>query len=153
MNKLMALPLALITLAVGVGSASAAEPQTCVDERTGSERSVTVRLTEGGDYFVARPNDVIAALGGNDVIDISYAPGAVICLGAGSDRTIGTGFGGVSIRGGAGDDYITGSSGNDYLNGVDGNDVVNGLGGFDVARGGAGFDQSFNNEVVSEFEA
>src|SRR4051812_26300198 len=123
MNKtLIALPLALVSLLVGVGSASAAEPQTCRDERSGVERAVTVRLTQGNDYYVARGGDVIAALGGDDTIDLANASAAVICLGDGNDQTL-AGYGtlGVSVRGGAGNDYIGGTFGNDYLNGVDGN--------------------------------
>src|SRR4051794_8726756 len=156
-KKLIALPLALIALASAVSTASAAEPQTCRDERTAIERPVTRVLTEGADTYVVQPGEVVAALGGNDTIFIDGANNAVICLGAGNDSaynlSLAAGTGPVSIRGGAGDDFIVGTRGNDYLNGMDGNDFVNGLGGFDVARGGPGFDQSLNNELAYEFEA
>src|SRR3954449_3707484 len=143
-KKLIALPLALIPLATAVSTASAAEPQTCRDERTGIERTVTRVLTEGSDTYVVQPGEVVAALGGDDTIILDGASNAVICLGAGNDSayniSLQAGTGPVSVRGGAGDDFIVATRGNDYLNGMDGNDFVNGLGGFDTARGGPGYD-------------
>src|SRR3954451_10982454 len=155
-KKLIALPLALIALAAGTSVASAAEPQTCRDERTGVERPVTRVLTEGPDTYAVQPGEVVAALGGDDTIFIDGASNAVICLGAGNDSaynlSLAAGTGPVSIRGGAGDDFIVGTRGNDYLNGMDGNDFVNGLGGVHTARGGPGYDRSLNNENATEFE-
>ena len=156
-TKLLALPLAVAALVAGVSTASAAEPQTCKNERTGAERVVTRVLTEGNDSYVVQPGEVVAALGGNDTIILDAASNAVFGLGAGNDVAycirLAAGPGPVSVRGGAGDDSMIGTRGNDYLNGLEGNDFINGLGGTDVARGGAGFDRSLNNEITFEFEA
>ncbi|MBO9123106.1 MULTISPECIES: VCBS domain-containing protein [unclassified Rhizobium] len=48
--------------------------------------------------------------------------------------------GGITIDGGAGNDYIGGGAGNDTLYGGDGDDVISGLDGDDVIEGGGGND-------------
>ena len=72
-----------------------------------------------GDHWLARtfPNP------GNDVIDASNDPNAVIMYG---------GLGNDTLIGGAGGDWIAGGSGNDFVNGNGGNDIVLGDDGFNL---------------------
>jgi Ca2+-binding RTX toxin-like protein len=76
----------------------------------------------GGTPTIANTSLIrVSSLGGNDVVALSEANGA---LPAGS------------LQGGAGNDTLTGGSGNDQLFGQDGNDTLLGKGGFDLLFGG-----------------
>lgn len=79
----------------------------------------------------------VIGLGGNDVISLDEANGALPA---------------AELLGGQGDDRLTGGSGNDQLNGQAGNDTLLGKGGADILNGGtdndtltggAGDDQAF----------
>ena len=74
-------------------------------------------------------------LAANTVIDASAATGAVTINATGAQATATTG---LSIKGGAGNDFLTGSLKADVISGGAGNDTINGGGGADVLSGGAG---------------
>ena len=76
----------------------------------------------GGTATVANTSLIgVSSLGGNDVVALSEANGALAAS---------------SLQGGAGNDTLTGGSGNDQLFGQDGNDTLLGKGGFDLLFGG-----------------
>jgi Ca2+-binding RTX toxin-like protein len=87
----------------------------------GTDRSERIRGTNG--------DDVIVALGGNDVID-----------GRGGDDRICAGGGNDTVRGGAGNDVIYAGAGNDKVFGQGGLDIVFGEAGRDRIVGGPGID-------------
>ena len=76
-------------------------------------------IDDPAGYF----DDVIYALGGNDIVTLGTRPGWV--------------------WGGAGDDYISGSIMGDWLIGETGNDQIFGFGGGDLLDGGDGNDTIF----------
>jgi Ca2+-binding RTX toxin-like protein len=71
--------------------------------------------------------------------EISYAKGAYIDGGEGSDTISGSG-GNDYLVGGEGNDILHGDAGNDYLLGDSGDDTLNGNDGNDTLLGGAGND-------------
>ena len=76
----------------------------------------------GGTPTVANTSQIrVFGLGGNDVITLSEANGALPA---------------ANLFGGAGNDVLTGGSGNDQLFGEAGNDTLLGKGGFDFLFGG-----------------
>ena len=76
----------------------------------------------GGTPTVANTSLIrVSSLGGNDVVTLSEANGALPAS---------------SLHGGAGNDTLTGGSGNDQLFGQDGNDTLLGKAGFDLLFGG-----------------
>ncbi|ETX26582.1 M10 family metallopeptidase [Roseivivax isoporae] len=80
---------------------------------------------------------------GNDVANVTIAPGAVIenaSGGFGDDWLIGNAADNV-LRGGDGDDTLEGNGGDDWLFGGNGDDHVRGGTGHDEAYGGAGTDR------------
>lgn len=118
---------------------------------------ITVMGTENADSLEGGPDidDVIQALGGNDVIldeggtnvvdggpgndEITLGGNNTVFAGAGDDRV--TLNGGVNqVEGGAGEDTIEWADGGNDLNGGDGNDTFLGTGGFNAIDAGAGDD-------------
>ena len=76
----------------------------------------------GGTPTVANTAQIrVFGLGGNDVISLNEANGALPA---------------ANLSGGAGNDVLTGGSGNDQLFGQNGNDTLLGKGGFDLLFGG-----------------
>ena len=76
----------------------------------------------GGTPTVANTSLIrVSSLGGNDVVTLSEANGALPAS---------------SLHGGSGNDTLTGGSGNDELFGQDGKDTLLGKGGFDLLFGG-----------------
>jgi len=140
-------------LAATAASASAAVA-TCEDVRTGVAYPATVVGTAGPDVIRVRTGDVVAALGGNDVIYTDYATSAIICGDEGNDvvGSAGTSFGTFSIRGGDGSDRLTGGTGNDQIFGGPGNDLLDGRNGTDLLNGAADADQCVNGEILVNCE-
>jgi Ca2+-binding RTX toxin-like protein len=158
---LLAAVLALLAMLIVAGapaSRAAADdgPLTCKDERTGRLKTVTRALTEGNDSSGVLTNEVLATLGGNDLVSTSSARNAVICLGAGDDQAFAffssNPNGPFSIRGGGGNDSIVGSNYDDALNGMTEDDFLSGLGGYDVLNGGPGYDTCVGGEVNIDCE-
>ncbi|MFL6839079.1 MAG: calcium-binding protein [Bradyrhizobium sp.] len=57
-----------------------------------------------------------------------------------SSLSAGTNFVGLTLNGGAGNDFLGGGAGDDILNGFDGDDILVGGAGADVLNGGSGND-------------
>ncbi|MDI2128320.1 hypothetical protein [Yinghuangia seranimata] len=110
---------AATVLAVPVGAVALAGPASAVtatcQDATGQIRTATKVGTNASDYFSATsPNpafrlvsgDVVAALGGDDVVDLTGLSGLLICFGDGNDRAVNgsSASGGFDARGEAGDD-------------------------------------------------
>lgn len=149
---------AAIVGGLALATPASAAVVSCNDPRTGVEYPATVVGTGGPDIIWARTGDVIAALGGDDMIYTNYATSAVICGDEGNDyvgnSNLGvTTAGQFGIRGGDGRDRLTGGSGNDYLFGGPGNDVLDGRAGFfDTLNGAADVDQCINGENLINCE-
>lgn len=148
--------IATLALAAPAGATSA-PPVTCNDPVTGVTFNASTIGSPGDDIIWAKPGDVVAALGGNDIVftdDVSSR--AIVCLGEGADW-LGTSDelsprGGLRIRGGGGPDTIFGGDGNDTILGEGGNDLIVGGKGTDSADGGADVDKcDADTEANCEF--
>ena len=124
----------------------------------GKGESDTLYLTEGDDVIFLHdlisdnPTisgsrlfgiEVINALGGSDVIDLSsdiFTYGSVTINGSDGDDVLWSNDGNDIINGEGGNDSIVGGRGNDILNGGDGDDVIKGYEGDDTLLGGIGKD-------------
>ncbi len=155
----------------------------------GKGESDTLYLTEGDDVIFLHdlisdnPTisgsrlfgiEVINALGGSDVIDLSsdiFTYGSVTINGSEGDDVLWSNDGNDIINGEGGNDSIVGGRGDDILNGGDGDDVIKGyegddtlLGGIgkDILNGGSGSDifdftnidwsKSENPDIIQDFE-
>ena len=124
----------------------------------GKGESDTLYLTEGDDVIFLHdlisdnPTisgsrlfgiEVINALGGSDVIDLSsdiFTYGSVTINGSEGDDVLWSNDGNDIINGEGGNDSIVGGRGDDILNGGDGDDVIKGYEGDDTLLGGIGKD-------------
>ena len=89
------------------------------------ESDDAIFLDRGNDGPRLVSIEVIAVLGGNDLVDLT------------SERFA---YGDVEIYAGAGDDIVWSSEGDDYISAGDGADVVDAWGGNDILYGGSGPD-------------
>ncbi|NBV43105.1 hypothetical protein EBR96_10120, partial [bacterium] len=95
------------------------------------------RTTTGPEQGVLRSIEVIYALAGDDIINLSsQSSGSVVYAGGGTDI----------VWGSNGNDRIFGQKGNDSLNGGSGEDLISGGLDNDVVVGGDGFDFLEGNE-------
>ncbi|MFN2588428.1 MAG: calcium-binding protein [Actinomycetota bacterium] len=110
--------IALVGAALAATAPAAARPPArCLG------RIATLVGTPGDDVLRAGPDDVVAGLGGDDVVYAHQWSGP-LCGGAGDDWIRGTNPGGDEISGGDGSDLILGRAQSDLIFGGDGDDVL-----------------------------
>ena len=125
-------------------------------ERIFSNASEIINLAEGVNFAGTVVGQVVRALGGNDVVNLS--PGGVALYdtsvfgGAGDDAIFVSSYnvmdaigeryaeGWLYLDGGSGDDNISGGGGDNILIGGSGSDTLHGRGGDDLLSGGSGRD-------------
>jgi Ca2+-binding RTX toxin-like protein len=130
-----------ILLALAWGGAAALPHRADAAQACAGKRA-TIVGTPGPDRIVGkRASDVIAGLGGNDVIVDGPNGNDVICGDGGRDRLVAS-HGNDRLYGGGGRDVASGGQGNDRLYGGGRGDVLQGGSGNDRIGGGPGADRA-----------